>query len=289
MDNSNVSRQLSGLLVVNKDPSRATVVRRLRNVYESTPENLREEGMNWYGSVHEAASKAARAANRSTRQASGVVAAVSPNMDWERNNINAFDEISSLKPEHWDAIQKSDSQPQVRNAQGKMVKAPRTQQVREILSGMSLSSSPDSNLIKAHKIWNLGEDPEAVLPRRSAPKTNSFFRNINAPHVGGDVTVDGRHADLIADAMRPWSGEGAGRGIQSAALPSGKRTRYEDYEEHTRSLAKNVGILPHELQAVVWTGAKPIERGFDSARAQGDARTGQSYQRRLREFHAGRG
>lgn len=273
---------------INIDPSRRTVVRRLRNIYEATPDEIRESGMNWYANVHDAAMKSAREHGRSTRQAAGVVAAVSPNMDWERNNINAFDEIGSLSPHHWDAILRSDSQPKVRNKDGKMVKAPRTQEVKDLLSGMSISATTDANLLKAKRIWHGGEDPDAVLSRQSAPKTNSFFHNINSPHESGFVTVDGRHADLIVDAMRPWSGVGSSRGISSAALKSGKQTRYEDYEDHTRVLARHLGILPHQLQAVVWEGAKPIERGFDPSRKQGDARVGQKYSARIREFDRGR-
>lgn len=272
---------------INIDPSRRVAVRRMRNIYEAAPDDIREAGINWYGNVHDAAMKAARDTGRTTRQAAGVVAAVSPNMDWEQNNINAFHEIDTLTPEHWDAIRRSESQPRVLNSKGKLTKAPRTQEVKDILSGMSLSTTTDGNLLKAHRIWAGGEDPDQVLPRSSAPKTNSFFHNINAPHLAGPVTVDGRHSDLIVDAMRPWSGAGSNRGIGSAATKTGKVTRYEDYEEHTRVAAGRYGLLPHQMQAVVWEAAKPIERGFDSSRKQGDARTGQSYQGRLREFMAG--
>lgn len=261
---------------VNVDPSARTVERRLRNIYEASPDDVREAGMNWYGNVHDAAQKAARSAGRTTRQAAGVVAAVSPNMDWEKNNINAFEEIDQLRPEHWDTIRESARA------------GNRTQAAKDILQGYSLSASTDKGLIKAHRIWHGGEDPEAVLDRRTAPKTNSFFRNINEPHREGAVTVDGRHSDLIVDAMRPWSGPGSGRGISSAATKTGKETRYERYEEHTRRTARRAGILPQQLQAVVWETAKPIERGFNPSRTKGDPRRGQSYQGRLREFHGGR-
>lgn len=260
---------------INIDPTRRTAVRRLRNIYEATPDEIRDAGMSWYSNVHDAAMKAARGAGRSTRQAAGVVAAVSPNMDWERSNINAFDEIAEIRPEHWDTIRQS-----ARSGR-------RTQEAKDVLKGMSLAKAPDTSLLKAHAIWNEGADPESVLSRQTAPKTNSFFRNINEPHQYGDVTVDGRHSDLIVDAMRPWSGTGSSRGISSAALKSGRTTRYEEYEQHTRSAARHYGILPHQFQAVVWEAAKPIERGFNPDRTKGDARVGQSYQRRMNEFRRG--
>ena len=281
MPNKNLGVQFSE---INRDPTRRTVVRRLRNIYEATPDELRESGLNWYADVHDAARKSAKEHGRSVRQAAGVVAAVSPNMDWDSNNIHAFSEMASLSPKDLHIIRES-------AATGK-----RTDAAREVLASrttpdrlMSIATAPDANILKAHRIWNEGVDPEEVLRRQGAPKTNSFFRNILSPHVSGDVTVDGRHADLIADAMRPWSGKGSGRGISSAETKTGKVTRYEEYEEHTRALAKHLGILPHQLQAAVWVGAKPIERGFDPQRKQGDARTGQSYQRRLKEFQSGLG
>lgn len=266
---------------LNVDPTHRTMVRRLRNIYEATPDEVREAGHNWYANVHDAAQKAAREGGKTTRQAAGVVAAVSPNMDWERNNIHAFHEIDQLTPEHWDAITRSNNQPRVVKADGSTAKARRSDEVKDILQGMSISTSPDSNLLKAHRIWHGGEDPENVLVRQSAPKTNTFFRNINEPHRDNGSTVDGRHADLIVDAMRPWT---SGRGIQSASLKTGKPTRYENYSDATASAAKRYGILPHQLQAVDWEMGKVLERNNDPSRKQGDERTGQRYSARLAEF-----
>lgn len=266
---------------VNIDPTPRTMVRRLRNLYEASPEHVAAAGLNWYANVHDAAQKAARESGRSTRQAAGVVAAVSPNMDWERNNIHAFHEIDQLTPEHWEAIHRSENQPRVLNSKGQRVKAPRTQEVKDILRGMSISTSPDSNLLKAHRIWHAGEDPENVLVRQTAPKTNTFFRNINEPHLDHGATVDGRHADIIADAMRPWKHS---RGVDSAATKTGKVTRYEQYSNATGMAAKHYGILPHQLQAVDWEMGKILERNNDPTRQQGDERTGQRYSARLTEF-----
>ena len=84
-----------------------------------------------------------------------------------------------------------------------------------------------------------------------------------------------------------------GRGIGSANLIRGGRTRYEDYADHTTAAAQQISrahgttLLPHQLQAVVWEHGKMLERGYDPARTKGDIRTGQSYQRRLQEFSQG--
>lgn len=257
---------------INIDPSPRTIVRRLSNIYHAAPSDVRDAGMNWYGNVHDAAQKAAQLAGRSTRQAAGVAAAVSPNMNWETNNIDAFHEIDQLKPEHWAMIHASAAQGQKRSPEV-------TSMLRE--TAPSLAPATDNAILKAHRIWHGGEDPEAVLDRRKAPKTNTFFRNINEPHVDHGATVDGRHADLVVDAMRPWT---MSRNIQSAETVRGGRTRYERYSDATSHAARREGVLPHQLQAVDWEMGKLLERNFDPTRKQGDARRGQSYQHRLREL-----
>lgn len=259
---------------VDRDPTRRTMVRRLRNIYEATPDEVREAGENWYGNVHDAVHKAVSATpGRTMLHGAGVVAAVSPNMDWERNNINAFDELSSLSGRQWDAVHRSAAAP-----------GPRTDAAREALHGLSISSASDRNLMKAHRIWVAGENPDEVLPRSTAPKTNSFMHNIASPHVAGPVTSDGRHSDILADGMRPWEYD---RGISSGANKRGTPTRYERYEDATRAAAKGAGILPHQMQAVVWEQGKRIERGFDPTRSKGDVRVGQSYQKRQASFNEG--
>lgn len=265
---------------IQKDPTRRTMVRRLRNIYEATPDEVREAGMTWYDKVHDASLKALPGTGRSIAHAAGVVAAVSPNMDWERNNINAFDEISSLGSRQWKAIERSASQPKQDNGR----RPGRTDEAREALQGLSISSAGDRNLLKAKRIWVDGEDPEDVLDRRTAPKTHSFMHNIISPQVSGHVTTDGRHADILTDGMRPWEYD---RGISSAATKTGKATRYEQYEDATRSAARSAGVLPHQVQAIIWEQGKRIERGFDPTRSKGDIRAGQSYQKRQSSFDEG--
>ena len=58
--------------------------------------------MNWYGQVHDAVGKSGLGLTRGA----GIVAAVSPNMDFENNNIHALREVQEMKPEHWDLIRR---------------------------------------------------------------------------------------------------------------------------------------------------------------------------------------
>ena len=70
-------------------------------------------GARWYPQVHEAVSKGIRGrgsrgflSGSSDKVLAGaaIVAAVSPNMDWDTANIHAFDELKGLRSEHWYAI-----------------------------------------------------------------------------------------------------------------------------------------------------------------------------------------
>ena len=261
---------------VDRDPSYRAQSMRLRNIYNATPEEVRQAGAQWYPQVHDAAQKAAHEHGRSTRAAAGLVAAVSPNMDWEKNNINAFDEIGNLSHEDWRSIEASSHSKTRHPDVAAMLKE----------KAPSLSTAPDLGLMKAHRIWHGAEDPDVVMPRTTSPKTNHFFHNILEPHKDTGATIDGRQADIAVDAMRPWTMD---RGISSANLKTGGQTRYERYDEAVSRTAHRLGVLPHELQATTWTHAKDIERGFDPTRMQGDERLAQSYQGRLKHFSEGRG
>jgi hypothetical protein len=252
---------------VDRDPSTRSQVQRLRNVHNAMPEGTREAGKNWYPQVHDAAQKAAVTHGRSTRAAAGVVAAVSPNMDWENSNINAFDEIGNLDHGDWDMIHRS--------SQGKT----RHPEVAAMLKekAPSLSRAPDGGLLKAHQIWHEGADPDAVMPVQTAPKTNHFYHNILEPHRNTGATIDGRQADLAVDAMRPWTMD---RGISSAGLKRGGQTRYENYQNAVSVAAKHLSVLPQELQAMTWTHAKSVERTRPD-QVKGDHRLAQSYQARI--------
>jgi hypothetical protein len=93
-------------------------------------------------------------------------------------------------------------------------------------------------LRKAERIL-AGVNPELVLG--NGRKTRSFFHNIAHPATSQAVTVD-RHAYDIA--------VGQVNGKDRRGLDVGKR--YGIFEEAYREAAREVGILPSQLQAVTW-------------------------------------
>lgn len=252
----------------------AATARRLANFGMALPDHIVNEGREWYPAVREATRQGAKDIGISAHAGAGIVAAVSPNMDFDNNNIHALGEITQLRPEHWAMINRSDEQ--VRGG-GKRIPEV-TSMMREVAP--SISAAYDANLVKAHRILN-GENFESVLNRRTSPKANSFARNIWDPN-STDVTVDGRHHDIIANSRMGWTNYN--RGIGSAGLTRG-RSRYEEMEEATRVAAsimsdqdpRFAGASGADAQAVMWLGGKQVERGWNPNRKQGDARRGQPY------------
>lgn len=244
-------------------------VQHIANIHGVATPAERQFGKEWYPRVHDAVAKGIKGTSMSHRAGSGLVAAVSPNMDFEKNNIHAFDELHSLKQSDWDTIHQSASQ-----VMPKGVRRTRSPEADNVLRGMSIATSPDSNLVKAHRILR-GEDPDTVLNRNTAPKTNSFMDNITDPHGSKHVTIDGRAHDIAQNEMWPWTY--SGRAINSADLPSakklkkngepganfGKKTRYENFEDAYRHASNVVGDAhPTETQAITWATGKRIETSF---------------------------
>lgn len=270
---------------VQLDPSTRTVVRRLRNIYEATPDEVREAGSNWYGQAHEAAVKGVQGRrNLNFEHGAGVIASVSPNMDWETTNVHVFDEINHLHDT-------SGALSVLRHsAQSKV----RTDEARDLLSSphfANIRRANDADILKAVDILG-GADYRDVLRKGSAPKTHAFATNIAYPHEFGRVAVDGRHADMIVDAARPWEWN---RGLGRGTVNNEPSARYQNYENQTVVLMNHLNrtygtsYLPHEVQAILWLQGKQNLERSNSAQDKGDTRTGWRYSARNAAFQQGRG
>ena len=250
----------------------------LAHAYEmASPESV-ASGKVWYPKVHEAVTKgigggrSAFLRGQSNRHlaGSGLVAAVSPNMDWERSNIDAFQELKSIKSHEWDRIMAAPSQHE--EGRGSRSGQRRMQEAKDVVAGMSISSASISNLQKAGRIIR-GESVEDVLPPRSAPKTFSFAHNIHDPSDPRYTTIDGRAFDTLANRMHPWE---TGRGISSSQLKRGV-SRYEHAANVFKTLGLGIGVNPSEVQAITWEGVKQDVERRGRTRKQGPERLGQPY------------
>lgn len=235
-------------------------VQNIHSFYNSLDSRTVERGRQWYPAVNEAVAKGIRGTSTTPLAGAGLVAAVSPNMDWENHNIAALGELHQLRDRDFRDIAAGD---------------------RSALKGMSISRATTDGLVKAHRIMQ-GESVDSVLDRRTAPKTNSFAHNINLDD--RFVTIDGRAHDIAANRMMGWT---QGRGIGSAGLKTGKVTRYEHFEDAYKGATGSINeehgldLRPYDVQAITWEGGKQLETSFPTKsgrpRTKGVTRRGQPY------------
>lgn len=259
-------RQMHPLVNLTNPSQMRMAVRNIANVHAAGTPEEHKAGELWYPKVHEAVSKGVKGTHLSHLAGSGLVAAVSPNMDWERNNIGAFKEMHAMKGAQWDAIHQA-------HASGSKAKP---QDVVPELRGTSLGTATTANLSRAGRIYQ-GEDPDKVLSLRTSPKTHNFAHNIHDPADPNYGTVDYRAHDIVANNMAPtnWTG----RSIGSAG--GRKASRYELVQHAYRKAGEALGEPPSTVQAKTWVTGKRIETSEPTKsgkpRVKGVARKGQPY------------
>lgn len=242
-------------------------VRNVQKIHDISSPEVHQRGREWYPKVHEAVAKGVRGTGTSPEHGAGIVAAVSPQMDWSGRNLPALKSLHRLKKDDWAVIHHSAEQGR------------RTPEAESLLKGTPLVHAQDVALVRAHRMME-GEHPTEVMPRQTSPKTHSFFHNIAYPDQPTHVTIDYRAHDIAANRMYPAAY--SGRGISSAATKSGAPTRYEHFENVYRAAAKGRGgELPHHMQAIAWEAGKHIETSAPTKtgtpRIKGVARKGQAY------------
>ena len=241
------------------------------SIQSASPEAT-ERGKLWYPKVHEAVRKGVRTRGFLSGQSdrmlagAGLVAAVSPNMDWDRSNIDAFAELKGMKGHHWNAIMGAHA--------GTGPRAVRSRQAaRDAVQGLSISSASTSNLQRAGRIM-MGDDPETVMGVKGGPKTYNFMHNIADPSNPHHVTIDGRAFDTLTNMVRPWD---TGRGISSHMSASGKPTRYDAASGIVKGVSHDLGYDPSAGQAISWEYTKYDVEQAGRTRKQGPMRRGQPY------------
>lgn len=233
-----------------------------QSIRTASPEVV-EAGRTWYPKVHQAVQNSLEAnpgflSSHSNRHlaGSGLVAAVSPNMDWERNNIDAMGEMARMGSREWDAVMSGSHQ-----------------DFKDVMAGTSIASASRDAMQRAGRIVQ-GEAVDDVLSPGGAPKTYNFAHNIHDPSADF-ITIDGRAFDTGINRALPWQ---QGRGISSSRVgnATGKDTRYDQLGDVLSAVSRQHGFLPSEGQAVSWVNTKDIEN-LGGTRAQGPARLGQPY------------
>lgn len=258
-----------------RDPDPRESMRRLINMAliakDLDPERF-GHNLAWYPRGRDTVNDISAEHGWTQRQGVGITAALSPNRDWDEN-VKAVHDLGRVVD---DVDFHKEWQEQVPGQE-------RTQGLSDYLSGTSLKRSTNNDISRALAI-HYGRDYEDVLGH---PKTHAFAENFWKPTTSDRVTVDGRHADLVADSMRPWQ---SARGIGGQRLKDGgPPQRYGEYEDITRGAHAALQeadpgtfgpVIPSATQGALWEFAKVLERRGDMS-FQGDRRIGQSYEARL--------
>jgi hypothetical protein len=197
-------RQSRIALAIGTMPDTETCITNLLSIFDSATDDELSSGSVWYSDraaqvCADIITAGATAGHRITRrQASGILAALSPSTSWGNNCAGA---------------------------------------IEFVLTGHCTVQDSRNNE-KARRIL-AGEAPETVLGGR---KVRSFFKNIAEPFAPGPVTID-RHALSILFG-KPLN--------EREQKVLGKVGAYTFAASIYRTVARRLGIAPHELQAITW-------------------------------------
>jgi hypothetical protein len=181
-------------------------------VYNQASDAERSAGMYWYETAHNDARAIAEKNGVTVQQACGVIAAISPGLEWGLNLIQANEFVRAFKAKR--------KLPQV-------------------------GVYGQKNVIKAKRILQ-GENPYDVLPL-TGPKVRAFYYCISEPLTAESVCID-RHARCLAYYKL------SDRTATSIVRPAEFRRLAAVYAQ----LASELGLRPHQLQAITWVTWKRI-------------------------------
>lgn len=198
-----------------------------------------------------------------TPRGAGIVAALSPGTEWEKNKRMA-QQIEGYHPDLFTQGEEIKQQAiadagMTRGSASSIEAAGREAKAAhyEKYGVPDLAAQSEDNLTKAWRI-SQGETPMEgpyVASRAKqrgvlgGPKVRSFYGNILDPEDPEPVTIDTHAHDAAVGMKLPYAQE---RGLSSAG-------RYNSFATAYRGAAQSVGIVPSEMQAAVWTGWKDLK------------------------------
>jgi hypothetical protein len=229
-------------------------------VADERPQDL-EEGMQWYSKAHDFAAGLAQKYGIDEDHAAAVVAALSPQTDWDRNQRLAEAVMDITHNRNGQTFQFNDvgisklasKGIDVSAYKGRTFGAPGEQPVSSLPPKVLAIAHPDlkeqssDNNLKALQLAQ-GADIDKTL---GGAKVRDFYNNIQDRGTAPYVTVD---THMVRAALNDPSRSG-----DEAALIMGSNQRYEIFAKAIRQASSDVqdrlpGITPAQLQAVVWTG-----------------------------------
>ena len=209
--------------------------------YHAAPDDIKRWGSEWYDTAHEYIQSLAQATHRTPEQVAAVMAAFSPQTAWDPNMAQATHFLLNYDPE---------------DAGG----------LRDQMGTLGDNYDRAVRVLEAHP-----DDVEAALSKGAgadAPKITNFYRNMMGDRDA--VTIDTWMA-------RALLGEGLEMGDSAAAQKALRWAgSYDRMSQAVQQAAKDLGVDPRALQAIVWTQVNPTadygEYTPESFKAKGEQR-----------------
>ena len=282
----------------------------LRWLHDSVDKDVRDISKLWYDGANKISNDLANEYGYTTEQVSGVMAVLSPQMDWFRNlslgervidiyknNQNSlFDEkmiefvntkttgtgknkkpllknkeeiISRVKNKKLSELNPKDQSyfirvyDEVYNSRNYNNITPNGE-----INGLVRTKSGNpgkvgwggfSTIEKAISILNDGSVKNISINLGNQHKVRNFFNNISNPNDKNAVTID-THA-VAAALLKPLSGKSKQVAYNfggSSAVSTGMTGTYPVYADAYRELAKELGILPREVQSITWEAGRGL-------------------------------
>ena len=200
-------------------PLSRKITNNLLALWESRTETDESEGLLWYARANRRGQELAVRHNVTLGQAIGVIAVLSPGCEWGKN-LQYADELLAA----WNSGKRGPDLPMV-------------------------GVYGNKNLDKAKAILS-GHSPTVVIPD-SSKKVKAFYSCLINPAESQDVVID-RHAKCAALGLRSKK---SGYASQDVTVRSAE---YVYLARHYVKLADRFGLLPSQLQAVLWVSWKRV-------------------------------
>tara|TARA_R110002167_G_scaffold148634_1_gene341675 strand:+ start:406 stop:1050 length:645 start_codon:yes stop_codon:yes gene_type:complete len=204
---------------------KSTIKRRLKAMFKKAPQNILNDSMEWYSNANKFSQEMSLKYGISTTKIAAIISALSPAIGWIENKQNAIDMLNVYT-----------NFGELENCQ---------------------YSTYGQNALKA---WNILIDSEATTELeifnkyfnndKSGFKTANFFLNISNPNNKEAVTIDRHQLSICKNLKKSGGGQTAGK------------RAYEILKEVHIETAKELNILPQQLQAVTWSTFRTEVLGY---------------------------
>lgn len=186
-----------------------------------------------------------------TGRAIAAIARMSPSqprgMTWEKNPRAAY-ELSKKTDDEVDS----------------MVKAPNL----SVRQHGALAHVGGDNIAKANEILKGRSAPgDQIDLGKGKVKVGTFFENGLDPWGARGATIDARSHDIAAGKRRGWEDVNPATGKKEDTRRLGARGRYDMIEQAHQQAADNLGMQPHQAQAISWLADSRDSKGTNKRAA----------------------